>query len=309
MKKMSHLDISELLAYADPALKDEAREKAKAHIETCGSCRARFISLQTLRASLNTAPENIVAHKLTDNCVPEELMGDFLGNRLPEAERAIFSEHTKECDICFERAAYFTWSSANMAAGVLDIIGQTPERYKAAVLNRSPEPQTTADPKPSIWETFGRWISSPAPAYAFAASLLIFMLFWTPNSSDQIIDIGSNGVFSLYEQPKQSGPSFGFSDSGRKLGESDAGLSVEKTNDGRIRFSWSKVEGAEGYNFHLAEITPAGAKDIFDTKTTETFIVAPRDLTSPGKAYRWKVSGETESNTIFTAQGQFAFSR
>ena len=96
--------------------------------------------------------------------------------------------------------------------------------------------------------------------------------------------------FSFYEEPDQSGPSFGFSDAGRKVGQSEAALNVEKTGDD-IRFSWNRVEGAKSYSFSLLELTPAGPREVLTTGVEKTEITVEASRFAPATAYHWVVRG------------------
>lgn len=302
---MRHLDLSEIIAYVDPAQDERERERTGAHLAKCLFCRSRLISLSSFRSTLSDLPESLEPFELTEDCVPVELMGDFLGGRLPGEQSAEYSAHVERCDMCFERAAYFSRESVRMAEGVLQM-DPTPARYLAAVLpareETAPARQTPGTP---VLEVIRRWLASPLPAYAFAAGLLFFMIVWGRGAPSDIADLNSNDLFTLYEAPPLSGPSFGFSDSGRKVGSAEAGLSVERTASGNLRFGWKEVSGAAEYVFSLQEIGPGAAVEIANAKTASTETLVDGALLSPGKAYRWKVAGSTAADRVFIAVGQF----
>ena len=302
---MSHLGLPDILAFGDPALKKEKRDEIGRHMETCGKCRTLYVSLWTFRTALRSLPDRVEPLELTDACVPWDLMGDFLGGRLPEPESAAYSGHVAECDACFERAAFFTRSSVRMTEGTLKA-GRTPERFKEAVVGRKITRDERKTGAASVRETIRRWIHSPIPAYAFAASVVLFLLFGPAGGGFKVVDIGSEASFSIYEKPRQAGPSFGFSDSGRKMGEIEAGFGVTEASGGRLRFSWKPVNGADEYAFRLAEITPGGLKEIFSTTVRAPEVLAPPGAAAHGKAYKWTVAGATASGRVFTGSGQFA---
>ncbi len=302
---MEHLIWADLLAYGDPSLKDKEREPVAEHMKSCPTCRDQYISIQSLRSALRKSPPPLIPFVLTEDCIPEELLGDFLGGRLPSSGQTLYSNHTADCDICFERAAYLTWAGAKMTEGMLTM-DPTPERYKSIALNRAPAESNASPPSFSLWNVARRWIGSPVPAYAFAASLVFFLFIGTFGSQEGVVSLKGDQVFTLYEKPSHSGQSFGFSDAGRKVGEVDAGLSVSREDDGRFRFGWKPVEGADNYNFYLTRLDTAGAKNFFDTKTNLTEVYTAASLLSPGSVYMWKVTGATETGDIFVAKGQFA---
>ncbi|MBI5816103.1 MAG: hypothetical protein HZB29_10910 [Nitrospinae bacterium] len=306
---MSHLTIAELLRYADPELDESSRVQARGHLEGCHTCRRRFASLMTMRSALfNVSPKLSSAEELTPSCVPVELMGDYIGARLPQAERAAYSAHMAECDLCFDRAAFFVTSSVRMTEGVLGMAA-TPARYREAV---APVKRKIAAGKSvSIWDMLGRWVASPVPAYAFAAALLLFMVFGQAGGgAGKIVALDMDKAFIVYEQPEQAAPSFGFSDAGRKVGESPANLSVDVAGrGGKVRFAWNPVDGAADYNFILMEVSARGVHEIYETKTAEPSVSLDEGKLAAGRVYRWKISGSARDNKVFAAIGQFAYAK
>jgi len=303
---MNHLTLADLIAYADPSMDEDRRGAAVEHMDTCPQCRDRFISLHTFRNAVHALEPKVEPFDLTDRCVPTELMGDFLGGRLSREEFATFSSHAAECGMCFERAAYFTHSSVKMTAGVLQM-EKTPSRFIEAVTPKRAEISTSAG-RLSLAELLRRWLWAPAPAYAFAASVIFFVFVFSYGGQGRVIDLNSNQTFTLYETPKQSGPSFGFSDAGRKVGETGAGLNVTRAVSGDVRFIWNAVSGAGEYFFSLSEIRPSGAIEIYDMKTPSPSVTVKAGTVTPGRAYRWKVTGAAGDDTIFAATGQFTLS-
>ena len=296
--------LNELLAFADPSLSESGRRKIAAHVSTCEACRKKFISLQTLKNSVRQVPERLENFDLTPSCVPTEEMGDFLGKRLPDQLRETYSNHIAICEMCFERAAYMSSETVKMTEGVLSM-APTPANYKNAVLPKG-HAVTEKPEKASHRKTVRRWFSSPVPAYAFAATLLLFIAinFSGGILGGDISKLAHDENFSFYEEPDQSGPSFGFSDAGRKVGQSEAMLDVEKTGDG-IRFSWNRVEGARTYSFSLSELTPAGPRELLKAGVETTEITIEASKFTPATAYHWVVRGFSDDETAFTAAGQF----
>jgi len=303
---MRHPKLSELVAYTDPGMEDDARARVRAHLGFCDRCMDRLISLQTFGTAVRTKSESISKpFELTEECVPTELMGDFLGDRLPPVERDDYSAHVSDCDICFERAAYFTHSSAKMAEGVLHM-EKTPQRYIKAVDKAFEETK----PGPRKITTLGllqSYLSRPVTAYALAASVLFFIAYTNVYKRAGIVSLDSNHVFTVYEAPRQSGPSFGFSDAGRKLGEIDAGLYVKQTGGGQVVFGWKHVKGAGEYRFSLVELRPTTPLEIHSVKTSYPGVTIGKSFLQVGKAYRWRVTGEKGPDKIFIATGQFVF--
>ncbi|VAX20258.1 hypothetical protein MNBD_NITROSPINAE04-2702 [hydrothermal vent metagenome] len=297
---MTHLELADLIVFSGEPVEGDDRKKIERHLNACALCRSRLISFNTYRAALSGIPENLEPFELTDSCIPTQLMGDFLGGRLPESEYGRYSNHVDDCDYCFERAAFFTHSSAKMAEGAL-YTQSTPEKFIRAVV---PE-NFKAPPKPSLAVKIRRFFASPAPAYGLAVCLLFFMVFWSRGGPGEVIDLGSGRPFVIYEKPLQSGPSFGFSDAGRKIGEVDAGLNVVKTTDGRARFTWKPVEGADEYHFSLSEVRPNGSGKVYDLDTAAPLVMLDFSTIKTGKAYRWSVRGETGADKVFSAVGLF----
>jgi len=300
---MTHLKLADLLVFSGEPVEDEERKIIQGHLNSCPLCRSRLISFNTYRSALFEIPDNLAPFELTDKCVPTELMGDFLGGRLPESEFAEYSSHTDGCDLCFERAAFFTHSSVKMAEGAFHIPA-TPDKFILAV---APKKVARKDPpKLSLAIKVRRFFTSPAPAYSLAVCLLVLMVFWNRGGPREIIDLDSGGLFTIYEKPLQSGPSFGFSDAGRRIGETDAGLNVEKTSDGRLQFSWKPVEGAEEYHFSISEAKANDTGELFARNTATPPVMLDISAIKTGKAYRWSVRGETGADKVFSATGLFA---
>lgn len=297
MADMRHLETAELLAFADPSLKEKERAGAREHMEQCEKCRSAYISLMTLRSAMRSAAGRPRALTLSEGCVPVELMGDFLGGRLPPADSEVYSAHAAECDTCFERAAWFTRSAVRMTEGVLRT-GPTPERFKKAVAPGAREAASLP------WRgAVLRWVRSPVPAYAFAASLILFLLFW-PGGHKGVIDIGSDAVYSIYERPERIGPAFGFADSGRKTGEAPAGLMASASGTG-LSFRWAPVEGAKEYSLVLTELGGETEK-VYKTKTASPEASIPTGVIAENRAYTWKVTAETDGG-IYIASGRFVY--
>ncbi|MGK7346572.1 MAG: hypothetical protein ACNS63_12275 [Candidatus Nitrospinota bacterium M3_3B_026] len=300
---MRHLKTVELLAFADPSFKDKERAGAREHLEQCEKCRSAYISLMTLRSAMRALPESVERFEPSEGCVPVELMGDFLGGRLPAASGEAFSSHVAECDACFERAAWFTRSTVRMTEGVLRM-SPTPERFKRAVAPDAAAATSAAEAASLSWRgAVLRWVRSPIPAYAFAASLILFLLFW-PGGQKGVVDIGSDAVYSIYERPERIGPAFGFADSGRKIDEAPAGLMVNESLTG-LSFRWAPVEGAEEYSLVLTELG-GEAEKVYKTKTALPEASIPTGAISANRAYTWKVTAETDGG-IYITSGRFVY--
>lgn len=304
---MRHLSIAKLLAFADPAVKEEEREELRKHLEVCESCRERLVSLKSFRSALSAIPESLEPFELTENCVPEELMGDFLGGRLPAEEDQKYSRHTEDCDMCFERAAFFNRSTIRMTEGVLKT-GRTPRRFIEAV---APPRKTAAiedaGGKASVWDMLSRWAASPIPAYAFAAVLLLFLITSPMSGPGKLVDLSPDATYSFYDKPSHAGPSFGFADAGRKTGEEEAGLAVNRSSENTLEFRWRDVEGADEYALSLLEITPDGLREVYNGTFSKPGATLPLTMVKAGNAYRWKISGSNGEGKIFTGTGQFVY--
>ncbi len=311
----NHLSSAKLIAYADPAIKKDERLEIASHMEACVSCRDRFISLQKLKNSLRSVKQPVDFYATPGaECLPTELMGDFLGHRLPSEEHSVWSTHVGECDVCFERAAFMADSTMKMFEGALKM-EPTPERFKRAVLPK----QRVINNRGVEWPFIGNikdWFASPLPAYAFASVVFLFLLFGPKPNGENLISLDSDNNFTFFERPAQSGPSFGFSGAGKRVGEEIAGLLVEESGaNGDLRFRWNEVENFSGseYSFLLFEMAPDGMRDIvgFKVKGNETLVEAKH--LRKGAVYRYKVSGvrphsgETKGGpeSVFFATGQF----
>ncbi|MDH4184467.1 MAG: hypothetical protein OEV92_09615 [Nitrospinota bacterium] len=307
MNLNTHPGLAELLMFQDAALPPKQREPLADHMRVCAQCRDKIISLLTLKNSLAVAPEDVKPIELSAECVPMELMGDYLGGRLAAGEWERYSTHTQQCDICFERAAYYSHSSVKMTDGVLRM-EPTPLRFLQAVAPgitiKTNEERITV--KESAVGRIWRWVTSPIPAYAFAATLFLFLAFG--GRGPLVVDLGSHQAFSIYEPSKSPGPSFGFSDAGRKVGEAGAGLAVNLSGDA-VNFSWNGVEGAEEYRLVISELDPSGPREVVTIKTGQPGAHVDLGQLSPGKAYRWNVHGVRMDNNVFSATGQFAIAK
>ncbi len=303
-----HLSVAQLLEFADARTDDKkGRALNKEHLGSCAICREKLISLQSLKFGLNDATDNTKELVLTNECIPTELMGDFLGNRLPSHEKQVYSNHVAGCDTCFERAASFSWSSSKMTEGVLAMSGIGGKYKQTAydlVKGTSPATKQTS----SFLDRIAGWIASPAPAYAFAVVLLLFMVVGPWGTQTSLTDLGSDNLFAFYEKPTHSGPSFGFADAGRKIGEVPASLSVKNSGE-EFLFTWADLENARGYNIKLFKITTGGLVEVYEGSTTEATAMVPAYMISDSLAYRWKVTGETDNGKIFTAEGQFMLAK
>jgi len=299
-----HLSVAQLLEFADARTSDEkGRARGKMHMDSCAICREKLISLQSFKFGLNDATSNVKELVLTNECIPTEIMGDFLGNRLPADEKKTYSTHVAGCDICFERAAYFSWSSAKMTEGILAMSG-IGAKYKQTAYDLVKGTSSTPEQTSSFIDRIARWVSSPAPAYAFAVVLLLFMVAGPWGTKTNLTDLGSDNQFSFYEKPTHAGPSFGFADAGRKIGEAPAALSVKNSGEDFL-FSWAHLKNARVYNIKLFRITTGGPVEVYEGSTTEATATVPAHMISDNLAYRWKVTGETDNGKIFMAEGQF----
>ncbi|MDH5679634.1 MAG: hypothetical protein OEZ55_02435 [Nitrospinota bacterium] len=308
VETQKHMSLAELVMFQDPALEQKTREPLANHIKECAICREKVISLLTLKSAFSSAREVITSMELTGDCVPTEVMGDFLGGRLPEQEWQAYSRHTDMCDTCFERIAYFSYSSVKMTEGVLRM-EPTPQKFLQAVAPGLIQSAPKTDIRPireAIKDRVARWIASPIPAYAFAATLLLFLAFG--GKGPQAVDLGSHQTFTIYEPPTSPGPSFGFSDAGRKVGQAQADMKVN-VRRGVVSFSWQGVEGAQNYRLVIKEIDPSGSKEVLNLDTVQPGATVDLDTLRQGRAYRWSVHGVQPDNNIFTATGQFAIAK
>jgi len=300
-----HLDLARIIMYVDPALSTKDRAPLAEHIKNCRVCSEKVISLLTLRSSFAMTPEEVKSLELTPDCVPLDLLSDFLGGRLAGMEMEKYSSHLDDCDLCFERAAYFSHSSVKMTEGVLRI-ERTPIKFLEAVapgLSPSSSRQMVIAARQSLGRRIAEWIASPIPAYAFAATLLFFLAFGGGKPS--VVDLGAHKTFSIYEPPTAPGPSFGFSDAGRKVGEADAGLAVS-VKGGIVNFQWNAVQGVDEYRLIITEMDLAGPREVYNSKTAEPGATMDINSFGQGRAYRWSVNGVRPDKNIFTATGQFA---
>jgi len=307
MERMKHLSIAELAALADPAMDAAARNAAQAHIEECAPCRARMASLMTLRSALAAAPGRplLSTPAIGPECVPTEDMDGYLGGTLPVEARNRYAAHVAGCGECFARAAYFESSAARMTRAMLSPVA-APPRFLAAVapgLAKQHRKESTGE---SIAARAARWFVSPIPAYALAAAMLALML--ASNGAREVIDLNSQTAFVIYERPLASGPSFGFSDAGRKVDETPARLFVTREG-GRAVFTWAAVEGAKEYHFVLEELAPTGPREIHRAAAAAPRVEVDDDKLEPGRAYRWRVAGSIGDERIFAAAGQFTLAR
>ncbi|MBI4829541.1 MAG: zf-HC2 domain-containing protein [Nitrospinae bacterium] len=304
---MKHLSIEELAALADPAMEAASRKTAMAHMESCAPCRARLASLMTLRSALGGAPTRPLLSTPAPGpeCVPTEEMGDYLGGRLTADMRERFAAHVAGCDECFGRAAYFESAAARMTRATLQAV-ETPPRFLAAVAPGLAKRGRAEPVGESMSARVRRWFASPLPAYAAAAAMLVLML--SSNGAREVIDLNSQTAFAIYERPLASGPSFGFSDAGRKVDETPARLFVTRTG-GRVVFTWAAVEGAKEYHFVIEELAPSGPREIHRAAALAPRAEVDGEALEPGRAYRWRVAGSIGDERIFAAAGQFTLAR
>jgi hypothetical protein len=299
-----HLILAELIAYGDPGCDDSRRGEIATHMTECERCRKTFASLMTFKNALGAVPETFPVYEMSPQCIPIETMGDFLGRRLPPSEQSYLALHIVECDGCFERAAYSARETVKMAEGAL-FTPPTPQRFLDAVIHNGTQTAPSPATQPGIgWiDALGRLFTSPVPAYAFAAILLIFLTF-KPGGPDGLTPLTTDSSFTLYQQPEHVGPSFGFSDAGKKIGEQPADLNVHIDGE-QLQFDWTAVEGASGYAFSLVELASSGPVEIYESKVENPVVTLPRDLIKNSVAYQWKIQGATANATLFTANAQF----
>ncbi|MBF0170542.1 MAG: hypothetical protein HQK87_05570 [Nitrospinae bacterium] len=304
------LPLGDLLSLADPGLSPERRAELTGRLAASTDERARLIGLLSLKNGLKkAAPPLPIPFELTDACVPTEEMGDFLGGRMPTAEREVYSRHVADCDPCFERAAFFTASSAAMTGGVM-AMEKTPARFRAALVPDYAD-APVASPLarrigPSPVARMGRWLASPLPAYALAATLLIALV--AGPKTPGLTEYQGESSFSLYELDPQGGASFGFSDTGRLVGESVADLSARRADNGDVTLGWRPVEGADRYLVTVTRLTPKGPVDLLELPATEPTVTIPAASLAPGELYRYRIAG-TAGERLFAATGQFGVPR
>ncbi len=298
------IPLSDLLALTDPGLSPERRAALTARLSN-DTDRARLVGLVSLKNALKkSAPALPTPFELTDACIPTDEMGDFLGGRMPETERRRYATHVAECDPCFERAAFFTTSSAAMTGGMMTM-EKTPAHFKAAILPNGSSSVDNVIPlmasQPSR-KGIGRWLASPVTAYALAATLLVALV--TGGNGPNVTPYESDAGFSLYETDPTGGPSFGFADTGRLVGEQEAGLTVTGDGDGGVTLSWAPVEGADRYLIAVSRLTPKGPRDLLEMSATEPSVAIPADKLAAGELYRYRIAGTT-GDRLFVATGQF----
>jgi anti-sigma factor RsiW len=307
--KPSCLSVATAVAFVGESLDDDRVKEVCAHLAACEKCRGLFTAMQTLRSAgaalvSGTPTDAVGSDEISAGCVPTETMGDYMGGRLPERERNAYSTHVAECGQCFDRAAHVMASSARMARGLLEM-EPTPHRYLDAV---APRNALTPSMFEAMRDILRRVASSPIPAYAFSGVIFLVMIMGRVGGPvGAVIPLESDKSYSIYEKPETGGPTFGFSDAGRKVGETGAGLAVERiAKDGRVEFRWNAVKDAVDYSLMIMEITPRGPKEVFDTKTPDAFAKVDATLFTKGKAYRWRVTATGENGRVFVAVGQFA---
>lgn len=305
---MKHLELAQLIAYADPAVKGKEREELRDHIENCNKCRDLFVSINSFKKSVRYASVSpSIEFSLGADCIAADLISDFLGGRLSGDETARYQNHVADCDICFERAAFFTKASLEMTTGLLSM-PPTPERFKNSVLPKVPLPAEQAVEKRSrgFFDILGGFFKSPLPAYGFSVALLLVMVFVGINnekSGISVIDL--SGQYAFYEPSAHSGPSFGFADSGRLLGRSPAGFAVSEEDNGDVRIEWAKIENVNEYRLTVSRFTDSGPVAVYETKTTSPVSLIPAGYLDKNGAYQFRVSG-SDGSRRFTASGQFA---
>jgi hypothetical protein len=315
-EKTNRPTLADLLAYADPAMPKEKRRSLADALAASPLDRERLIGLMAVKRGLSEAlPPDRTSLPLTPDCLPMEEMGDFLGGRMPEAELTAYRNHLVDCDPCFERVAFASREAVKMAEGMLAMV-KTPFHFKNAVLP-SPDvapaaaapvaaaPANDADGfSPVDWlnGVFSSWL----PAYAFAAALLLAFLWPVAERTPTVTSYGGDVAFSIYEKPAVSGPSFGFSDTGVKTGETPADLTVEAADDGSVLLRWTAVADAAAYGVTLSEVTPAGLRQVYETRTERPEALLPADRLTPGNVYRYRVAGSV-GERLFVAAGQFGF--
>jgi len=303
------LAMADAIAFAGKALDDDRVTQVSSHLAACEKCRGLITAMQTLRSAgsslvSGTPADAMASDEIAAACVPTETMGDYLGGRLPEDERLAYSAHVAECGQCFDRAASFTVSSAQMARGMMEM-ETTPQRFRDAV---APHDALAPSIFAAVRDILRRVVSSPVPAYAFAAVVLFVLITGKMGGRGGfVVPLESDKSYSIYEKPETGGPAFGFSDAGRKVGETGAGLTVERiVKDGRVEFRWNAVKDAADYSLMIMEISPRGPKEVFDTKTPDTSAKVDAALFVKNKAYRWRVTATGENGHVFVAVGQFA---
>tara|TARA_B100000959_G_scaffold32793_2_gene31264 strand:- start:15929 stop:16867 length:939 start_codon:yes stop_codon:yes gene_type:complete len=303
--RMTHVELIELITFTDPSLDKSKRESVAQHLNICPECRAKLISFNIFKNSFVKLTHRFDTFQLTESCVPEGLMGSCLAGQLSQLEFEKFSNHIIECDICFERAAFFSESENNMTEAVPHM-DKTPERFLRAVVPSKKNLQPSqARPTPSISRTIWGWISSPVHAYAVAVSMLVLIFILAPNNTNRILDLNSANEFIIYKSPTTPRLSFGFSDASQKVGSQAAGLVVVAKPNNKVHFSWNTLEKADEYQFILQEINTSGPKKIYDIKTPSSFVEIDLNSITPGKAYRWIVTGSIGAGKLFATKGQF----
>ncbi len=304
---MKHLELAQLIAYADPALKGSEREELRGHIASCSKCRDLFVSVNSFKKSARYAsPSPSIELSLGVDCIETEFMSDFLGQRLPENEISRYQNHIADCDICFERAAFFTKASLEMTAGLLSM-PPTPERFINSVLPEVPASTVQVAEKQgrSFFDFLGEIFKSPLPAYGFSVALILFMVFGGINNKSGMSVIDVSGQYAFYEPPIHSGPSFGFADSGRLLGRSPARFEVSEEDNGDVRIEWAEIENINEYRLRVTRFANNGPVAVYETKTTSPVSIVPAGYLKKNGAYQFSVSG-SDGSRRFTASGQFA---
>lgn len=87
---------------SDLAFNDDtdAPRDAEQHIEECPACAARLSEFRTIAQGLQRAADMKLNSQLSDHCLSENYLAEYLDNVLPEHQRDAVEAHLAECQRC-----------------------------------------------------------------------------------------------------------------------------------------------------------------------------------------------------------------
>lgn len=261
------------------------------HFNECDRCVKNAAALLEFGAASHGTFISADEVGKSSDCLDTNKIADYLESPEDGAVKA----HLEKCDKCFDAAAYYYSESASMEKEELP---DSPRRYLAAARKMArKKPARVIMPK-----LLERWIAVPLPAVA-SALLFLSVLHFSP-SPEVVNMIRSTEVFTIYQKPGGSMPTFYFGESGKKVGTLPARMKVTPSGS-YVRFDWADVKGVSDYYFVLQELRDNRPHIIKEVTTGTPGAIVKREMFKDDTVYRWIASGGFPPDSYFHARMEF----
>lgn len=141
---------------------------------------------------------------------------------------------------------------------------------------------------------------------------IVFMLQPTVQhkpGSDMVAAVYQDEPSIIFTQQGPGLPGIGFFEGGREKKESFGGFKVTTDEGNQLHLQWRPVKSAVKYSIRLYVLT-GSERTVIGTQTSSTNNTTFLNYkVEPGRRYEWELTGETEDQLNFKAEGGFVMIR